>query len=142
MALSAFDDPANRPDAGVLRSTLGRSHAAWLALIAAVEGKVAPLRPEWVFAGKSTGWGLRMKHGERVIVYMTPRAGSFLVSFALGERAVEAALAARLPAHVRKAIEGAPRYAEGRGVRIEVRGKRDLPALAELARLKHESGRA
>lgn len=98
---------------------------------------MSPLREEWAFAGKSTGWGLRLKHGERVIVYMTPKAGSFLVSFALGEKAAAAALASRMPARLRTAIEDAPRYAEGRGVRLDVRGTREVPALARLARIKH-----
>jgi hypothetical protein len=34
------------------------------------------------------------------------------------------------------AIDGAPRYAEGRGVRIPVRTKRDAEAVARLAAIK------
>jgi len=58
------------------------------------------------------------------------------VSFALGEKAVAAARAHKLPAAVLKAIESAPKYAEGRGVRLEVRQAREVSALATLAEIK------
>lgn len=37
-----------------------------------------------------------------------------------------------------KAIESAPKYAEGRGVRLEVRRAREVSALATLAEIKNE----
>ena len=45
----------------------------------------------WGFSSRSTAWGLRLRRKERVILYMTPQSGQFLVSFALGEKAVAAA---------------------------------------------------
>ena len=49
---------------------------------------------------------------------MTPRERHFLVGFVLGERAVEAARESRLPESILAEIDGATKYAEGRGVRI------------------------
>jgi len=69
---------------------------------------------------------------------MSPREDHFLVSFALGEKAVVAARAHKLRKAVLKAIESAPRYAEGRGIRLEVRQVREVPALAILAEIKNE----
>lgn len=69
---------------------------------------------------------------------MTPREDHFLVSFALGEKAVAAAGTRKLPANILKAIESAPKYAEGRGVRLEVRHAREVSALATLAEIKNE----
>lgn len=140
MALSAFDDKSREPTERQLREALGKSHAVWTALIAAVGKHVRPLSPVWGFATKSTGWGIRLRHGDRVILYMTPQKGRFLVSFALGEKAVAAARAAKLPAAILEAIDAAPRYAEGRGVRIEVSKRDPIPALAALARIKVEPG--
>jgi len=54
-----------------------------------------------------------------------------------GELAV--ARAAKLSAAVLSVIDDAPRYAEGRGVRIPVRSSRDLTTLARLALIKHEN---
>lgn len=75
---------------------------------------------------------------EPVILYMTPREDHFLVSFALGEKAVAAGHGHKLPRSVMKAIESAPKYAEGRRVRLEVRHVREVSALATLAEIKDE----
>lgn len=93
----------------------------------------------WASSGKSTGWGLRVRCEERIIVYMTPQRGQFLVSFALGARAVEAAAKARLPETLQEAIAKAPQYAEGRGVRIEVRSARQVAGIVKLAELKRNN---
>lgn len=80
-----------------------------------------------------------MLHRQRVILYMTPQKDQFLVSLALGERAVAAAHAAKLAPSVLQVVDAAPRYAEGRAVRLCVRGSRQLPALARLAEIKREN---
>jgi hypothetical protein len=67
---------------------------------------------------------------------LTPSEGQFLASFALGERAVTAAHAAGLAASVLETIDSAPRYAEGRGVRLEVRGPDEVADVLHLAALK------
>ena len=139
MALSAFSEKTRPPTADELRSVLGKSYDSWTRLIALVAERIGPVTEVWAFAGTSTGWGLRLRRTERVILYMTPRTHQFLVSFALGEKAVAALRAAKLAASVRDAIEEAPRYAEGRGVRIEVRSGRQLASLATVARIKWEN---
>jgi hypothetical protein len=61
-----------------------------------------------------------------------------LVSFALGERAVTAARAKKLAAAVLDVIDASPRYAEGRGVRFEVKSVRQIPSLVVLTQIKNE----
>jgi hypothetical protein len=73
---------------------------------------------------------------KRTIVYMTPCRDHFLASFARGEKACRAAHAAGLAASLLAAIDGAPTYAEGRGVRIPVRNGRDLQDVESLAAMK------
>lgn len=70
---------------------------------------------------------------------MTPCAGHFLVSLALGEKAVAQARRARLPGEVIEAIDAAPRYAEGRGFRVAVDRTGQVAPLAALAHVKHGS---
>jgi hypothetical protein len=67
---------------------------------------------------------------------MTPCDGFFLASFVLGERAVQAAHAQGLPTVLLAQIDAAKKYAEGRGVRVEVRTQADLRGLVELAAIK------
>ncbi len=67
---------------------------------------------------------------------MTPCKGYFLASFALGEKAVKAAHESDLPASVLAVIDGAKKYAEGRGVRLEVRSAEDVRNIEKLAVVK------
>ena len=98
--------------------------------------RFAPIEEVWGFSSKSAGWGLRLKQRERTILYMTPRADHFLASFALGEKAVKIAQESKLPRTVLNVIDSAPRYAEGRGVRLEIRKARDLSFVETLAAAK------
>jgi hypothetical protein len=50
----------------------------------------------------------------------------------------EAALQSGLPRRVIKIIDTAPRYPEGTGVRLEVRGPRDVAIVKKLAVVKLE----
>lgn len=136
MALSIFDDRSAPPSAASLAKALGASAKSWRDLIARIARDFSPLDETWGFTSKSTGWGLRLQHRGRTILYMTPRAGSFLVSFALGDKAVQAAHASDLPPHVLETIDAAPKYAEGRGVRFEVHAAKDVAAMVAIARIK------
>jgi len=136
MALSFFDDRSVPPAEDALHAALGAAAPLWQDLRARIGRRFSPLVETWGFSGKSTGWGLRLKRGERTILYMTPRQGHFLVSFALGEKAVKAAHGSDLPPAVLQVIDRAPKYAEGRGVRLELRGLDELAAIETLAEIK------
>jgi hypothetical protein len=136
MALSAFDDKATRPGDRALADMLGPAHALWTSLRADLQHAYGPLIEEWNFSGPAYGWSFRLKQKKRALVYMTPCRAHFLASFALGEKACRAAKDSGLPAAVLALIEAAPKYAEGRGVRIPVRTKRDLASVLSLAAIK------
>jgi Protein of unknown function (DUF3788) len=136
MALSAFDDKAKQPEDADLSMTLKRSFALWNKLKTLIAARFTPLSFEWGFAGKAYGWGLRLKHKKRTVLYMTPCEGHFLASFALGEKAVKAAHNSDLPTSILAAIDSAKKYAEGRGVRLEVRNAKDVRHVEKLAVIK------
>ena len=136
MALSAFDDRSRKPQEADLAATLNRSFASWNELKKLIGSRFEPVAFEWGFTSKTTGWGLRLKHEKRTILYMTPCKGHFLASFALGEKAVKAAHNSDLSNSVLKVIDSAKKYAEGRGVRLEVRDARDVRQVVMLAVIK------
>ena len=139
MALSSLAEKSHEPTDNDLRDVLGKSYDVWICLIDAVTERIWQVSQAWGFTSKSTGWGLRLRQKDRIILYMTPQTGKFLVSFALGERAVAAARLRGLSSALLEAIDAAPRYAEGRGLRIEVSGKRHVRDLAALAEIKSET---
>jgi uncharacterized protein DUF3788 len=136
MALSAFDDKLKQPQEDQLRETLGKTFTHWNQLKKRIGARFAPLSIDWGFSSKKTGWGLRLKQENRAVLYMTPCKGYFLASFALGEKAVKASQDSDLPDSVLKVIDTATKYAEGRGVRLEVRSAEDVRNVEMLAVLK------
>jgi hypothetical protein len=91
---------------------------------------------EWNSYSKKAGWSLRLKRKKRVIVYLAPCRGCFRVAFILGDKAVKAAREVKLPARVLKIIDEAPHYAEGTGVRLEVKTVADVVVVKRLAAVK------
>jgi len=136
MALSAFDDKTRTPRSEELKETLGRSSALWGQLREHLASEYRPLTEKWIFSGAKWGWSLQLKQKKRTILYMTPCKKHFLVGFVLGEKAVKAAHDSDLPDAMLALIDSATRYVEGRGVRIEVRTRKDLESTKKLAAIK------
>jgi hypothetical protein len=141
MALSAFDDRAAPPAPAELRARLGKSARLWEALVDGVSAAHPPVHEEWSFPGAKFGWSLRLKRKERVVLYLIPGEKGFLAGVVLGEKAVGALLrpapgGAPLPAPIRALLEAAPRYAEGRGLRVPVARKGDADTVLRLVAAK------
>ena len=79
---------------------------------------------------------MRLKRKKRTIVWLAPCQGCFRVAFILGDKAMKAARECELPKRMVKILEEAPKYPEGTGVRIVVKGDKDIAVLKKLAEIK------
>ena len=136
MSPSAFLDRSSPPGERELEAVLGKASGLWVELRADLSSEFAPLNGKWSFSGKSHGWLLQLRHKRRTVLYMVPCPGYFVASFALAERVCQAAQRSGLPARLLEIIQHAPSYPEGRGVRLEVRNKKDLANVEALASIK------
>ena len=136
MALSAFDDKKHPPSSEDLAVMLGRSASHWRNLQEHLQKTYGPLAEEWSFSGEKFGWSLRLKEKKRNLIYLIPGQGCFLAALVFGEKAVEAIRRSDLPADWVRSVEAAKRYAEGRGVRFEVRTRKDVLAIQKLTAMK------
>ncbi|MDH4195925.1 MAG: DUF3788 domain-containing protein [Candidatus Aminicenantes bacterium] len=136
MAFTGFFEKSKSPTDKDLAEALGPAIGLWHELRRLIAQQFVPLTEEWVFGGKNYGWSLRLKQKKRAVLYMKPLPGYFLASFAFGEKAVQAAHQGDLPASVLKTIDDAPKYPEGRAVRMEVKSARDVRAVLKLAAIK------
>lgn len=134
--LSAFEQKTKQPTTAELRRTLGPAADAWDALAEHISTTYSATVQQWNFSGAKFGWSMRLGTAKRVILYLIPQRGSFLVGIVLGGKAVAAAQRADLPTAIIEAIAQAPRYAEGTGIRVPVWSVSDLPAIEKLAALK------
>jgi hypothetical protein len=140
MALSAFDDPAAPPERRDLARRLGDAAPLWATVLASLHEAFDPLAEVWTFAGAKYGWSLRVKLEERVLLYLTPAEGRFLAGIVLGEKAAAAAHGIDLPAFVVALVDAAPRYAEGRGIRLPIGPGDDVEPIRRLVALKLAPG--
>jgi hypothetical protein len=142
---NAFIGKKQQPTDAELATALGQAKPLWDQVVSALMSESPELVAEWKCSSPTLGWGLRLQLKKRNIVYLSPCAGGFRAGFIFGERALAAVREAfRDPSRGRKAewdtrildlIAAAPKYAEGTGVRIEVRAK-DVPAICKLAKIK------
>jgi hypothetical protein len=75
---------------------------------------------EWNFPGKKYGWSFRIKDKRRAIIYFLPRDNYFKVAFVFGQKATDIILNSDISESIKNELAQARKYAEGRGIRIEV----------------------
>lgn len=139
MIANAFAGKATEPGEAELAEVLGPAKAVWDRLLAELAQECNLTAKEWNSYSRKAGWALRLKHGERNIVYLSPGDGGFMASFALGDKAVRAARASKLPQSAIDAIDRAKRYAEGTAVRLDVRTPRHIAPIKKLVAIKLEN---
>ena len=126
---NAFAGKPGAPADAELSAELGPSRELWDRLLADLARECDLTETEWNSYSPKAGWALRVKKGKRNIVYLSPGRGGFMASFALGDKAAQAA---------RKIVnlDGARKYAEGAAVRIDVKSAAGVAVVVKLAAIK------
>jgi hypothetical protein len=136
MLTNAFSDKAEQPTDGELSAALGPSRALWDRLVSGLAAQQGVTIEEWNSYSRKAGWSLRLKRKKRNIVYLAPSTGGFTAALVLGGKAVQAARDSGLSKRALQIIDEAPRYPEGVGIRIEVKGPADVALVEKLAEIK------
>jgi len=136
MLPNAFIGEPRKPTEKQLASALGPAKAVWDELLAELSAKLGVSGREWKSYSPKAGWSLRLKRKQRTILWLAPCPGAMHVAFILGDRALQACRAARLPRRVNEALDTAIRYPEGTAVRFDIKKAVDLPAIVKLAEIK------
>lgn len=136
MTGNVFSDRRHQPTSGDVESLLG-TRREWLQELIASGEK--PLVVQWKYYGAKIGWTLKLFERSRNLCFITVGKGRFWVAFVFGDRAVEAIQASALPAAVISEIRDARRYAEGRGIRLEISSRRVLGHAMTLLDIKRAS---
>lgn len=127
---------AKPPSDAELKAVLGKAGAVWSGIVRTVEEKFVPLDKEWKPSKSAFGRLCLLRHKKRTLLYLIPDKGQVVVAVVLGERAFELAMAASLPAAIKKMLSEARPYAEGRGIRFPVNSLGDIPVIAKLVEIK------
>ena len=133
---SILTDKSRVPDDKSLGAALGPAFRIWTDLRSAIDRAHGPVTPQWKHYGAKSGWTLKLLRGKRNLFFMAPGKGRFTVAFVFGDRAVDAVAASDLPRSLIAELRGARRYAEGRGLRLEVSTRTQAARVLTLVDIK------
>ena len=78
----------------------------------------------------------RIKDRKRAIIYFLPRDKYFKVAFVFGQKATDIVLKSNISPDIKTELEQATKYAEGRGIRIDIKNDSILPDIKQLIEIK------
>lgn len=136
MDISIFTEKAQVPSNSDLNLPLATTYKLWTELYEFVFEKYPKGVEEWNFPGKKYGWSFRIKDKKRAIIYFLPREGYFKVAFVFGQKAMDQILTSEISDEIKTEFQNARVYAEGRGIRIEVKDKSNLADIKRLIEIK------
>jgi hypothetical protein len=136
MPANAFINRTEPPTDADVAAALGPAKAAWDRFLNDLAHELDADIHEWKCHSPKWGWSLRVKRKARTIVWLSPSETCFNVLFILGDKAVKAARQGTLPERIVTALDAAPKYPEGTGIRLNVKSIREIAALKKLAAIK------
>lgn len=119
-----------------LVENLGNTYVLWKQIHDFVMIKYPKGLAEWNYPGKKYGWSFRIKDKKRAIIYFLPRDKFFKVAFVFGQKATDTILSSNISSEIKTELEQAKQYAEGRGIRIDVKNEMILPDIKRLIEIK------
>lgn len=136
MDKSIFTNKTKPPSEKDLAAVLGKTLVLWNEITAFVRGRYPAAINEWNFPGEKYGWSYRIKDKKRAIIYLLPRDNYFKAAFVFGQKAVDAVNNSAISKEIKKELAAAKVYAEGRGVRLDVKTKKAAGDIKRLAEIK------
>lgn len=133
---SVFQDKTKVPTDKELIKKLDPTYKLWVEIKDFVMDKYPNGSAEWNYPGKKFGWSYRIKDKKRVIIYFLPREHYFKVAFVFGQKATDEILESNISDTIKNELKSAKVYAEGRGIRIEVKSKTILNDIKKLVTIK------
>ena len=136
MDISIFTDKSKKPEQQDLIAALGRAYHLWLEIVNLTLLKYPNAISEWNFPGQKYGWSFKIKDKKRAIIYLLPRDKRFMVAFNFGQKAFEKIMDSNISEEIKHSLESAKVYAEGRGIRIEVKNQNAIKDISQLIDIK------
>jgi hypothetical protein len=131
-----FFDKNVVPDDDALSTALGAVYTYWLELEKAIALEFGETVREWKHYGQKSGWTMKLLLKKRNLFFLIPYEGYFTLGFVFGDKAVSVVEKSDVPVAIAEELVNAKKYAEGRGLRLEIRRREDVIVALKLARIK------
>lgn len=133
---SIFIDKHTTPSDADLANALAGTYPLWQELAGFTKSLFPSAKNEWHFSGEKYGWSFHISDKKRVILYLLPRDRFFKAAFVFGQKATDHILDSDIAADIKDELRQAKPYAEGRGIRIDVKNKKAISDLKKLIQIK------
>jgi hypothetical protein len=136
MSKSIFIDKNKTPNNDDLKIAFGNTFQFWNLLKDFVYSKYPTAIEEWNYSSEKYGWSFRIKDKKRAIIYFLPRDKFFKVAFVFGQKAFDVIMKSEISEEIKNELEAARVYAEGRGIRIEIKEETLICDVKKLIEIK------
>ncbi|MGE0638172.1 MAG: DUF3788 domain-containing protein [Bacteroidia bacterium] len=133
---SIFTDKKKKPDEADLKEALGSNYTFWKTIAAFTRQSYPSAKEEWNYSSEKYGWSFRISDKRRVLIYLLPRNNFFKTAFVFGQKATDEILKSDVSDSIKKELNAAKVYAEGRGIRLEVKDKTLISDIKKLISIK------
>ena len=139
MSENVFTTREIQPDDEMVKEKLGANYAHLENIRQFIDDEIGATTREWKFYGKKHGWNMKTFLKKRNLFFIVIYDGYFRIGFVFGEKAVKIVLDSDIDQSLKKELEEARKYAEGRGIAIRVDNPECLKDIKELVRIKVSS---
>ncbi|NNT73169.1 DUF3788 family protein [Flavobacterium sp. IMCC34852] len=133
---SIFTQKSENPTLEQLQDALGDTYVYWQTFAEHTKKLYPNATEEWSFAGEKFGWSFRIKDKKRILIYLLPRDKFFKVAFVFGQKATDAILQSNISQSIKNELQAAKVYAEGRGIRIDIKDSKTNVDILKLIAIK------
>ncbi len=133
---SVFTDKKVIPDTLALKKALGKTFKFWEELEEFAKQLYPDAICDWNYSGNKFGWSYRISDKKRVIIYLLPRQGFFKTAFVFGQKATDVILVSDVSENIKTEIKNAKVYAEGRGIRMDIKNAEEVNDQKTLIKIK------
>jgi hypothetical protein len=136
MSANVFIDKLAKPDDQALVRALGKTYPLWAEIEKHIATTLGKSVEEWKYYGLKSGWTMKTLYKKRNLFFFTACKGYFRIAFVFGDRAVAEILKSDLPKPLIEEVTNAKKNAEGRGLRVDVKTRRDVESVKKLIAIK------
>ena len=134
-----FLDKSHLPTEEEFLSALGKTAKYWDEFIKFIQKNIGEVTFDWKHYGKKYGWTLKTFSGKRNLFFTKPFEGYFVLAFVFGAKAEAEVYKSKVSDEIKTKFKKERKYAEGKGVSIEVRTKKDINNAKILVEIKNNN---
>ena len=131
-----FNDKNMVPSNSVLADKLGTSYDMLKEITKYIKDQIGETKEEWKFYGQKYGWQLKTFLKKRNLFFVIPYQSYFKIVFIFGDKAVVEIEKSDINAQLKIEVINAQKYAEGRGLPIEVKDNTYIEDIKKLIKIK------